>query len=207
MVSGRQPARVAIASAYPSVRAGLRAMLAPLDAVEVVADLIDGDLDPPDHPDLLIIDVDSDDPNAPAMLAASYPDAALVLLVEDAVAGRQVAIGISHGTAILTREAGPDDLVAAVLGALRGLVVLDPTVAPLSVASLVQPDPDDTLTDRERQVLALVALGLPNKAIAVELGISEHTVKFHVAAILGKLDAASRTEAVTTAARRGMLVL
>lgn len=207
MGSGRQPARVAIASVYPSVRAGLRAMLAPLDAVEVVADLIDGDLDPPDHPDLLVVDVDSDDPDAPARLAASYPDTALVLLVEDAVAGRQVAAGLSHGTAILAREAGPDDLVAAVLGALRGLVVLDPAVAPLSVAAPLQPDSDDTLTDRERQVLALVALGLPNKAIAVELGISEHTVKFHVAAILGKLDAASRTEAVIVAARRGLLVL
>ncbi len=56
-------------------------------------------------------------------------------------------------------------------------------------------------------MLALVALGLPNKTIAVELGISEHTVKFHVAAILDKLDAASRTEAVAIAARRGLLVL
>ncbi|HMM42300.1 MAG TPA: helix-turn-helix transcriptional regulator, partial [Thermomicrobiales bacterium] len=89
----------------------------------------------------------------------------------------------------------------------HGLVVLDPAVAPLSVAAPLQPDSDDILTDRERQVLALVALGLPNKAIAVELDISEHTVKFHVAAILGKLDAASRTEAVTVAARRGLLVL
>ncbi|HMM42299.1 MAG TPA: hypothetical protein PKA95_10385, partial [Thermomicrobiales bacterium] len=112
MSSGRQPARVAIASAYPSVRAGLRAMLAPLDAVEVVADLIDGDLDPPDHPDLLVVDIDSDDPDAPARLAASYPDAALVLLVEDAAAGRQVAAGVRRGMAILAREAGPDDLVA-----------------------------------------------------------------------------------------------
>ena len=63
------------------------------------------------------------------------------------------------------------------------------------------------LTEREQEVLRLVALGLPNKGIALDLGISEHTVKFHVGSILGKLDAGSRTEAVMTAARRGLLAL
>ncbi len=207
MTSGRRTALVAIASAYPSVRAGLRAMLAPLDAVEVVADLLDGDLDPPGSPDLLVADIDADDVGAVARLAADYPDAALVLLVDDAAVGGRASSVVGRGLAILARDAGPDELAAAVLGALRGLVILDPTVAPLAVASPVPAEPDEILTDRERQVLALVALGLPNKAIAVELGISEHTVKFHVAAILGKLDAASRTEAVTVAARRGLLVL
>jgi two-component system, NarL family, nitrate/nitrite response regulator NarL len=61
------------------------------------------------------------------------------------------------------------------------------------------------LTTREREVLQLVAEGLPNKAIARELGISEHTAKFHVGSLLGKLGAASRTEAVTLATRRGIL--
>ena len=65
----------------------------------------------------------------------------------------------------------------------------------------------DELTARERQVLVLVADGLPNKAIARELGISEHTVKFHVGSLLGKLGAGSRTEAVTLATRRGILTV
>lgn len=63
------------------------------------------------------------------------------------------------------------------------------------------------LTPREREVLALMAAGLPNKTIALRLGISEHTAKFHVGTVLAKLGAASRTEAVMTAARRGLLPL
>ena len=65
----------------------------------------------------------------------------------------------------------------------------------------------ETLTVRETEVLQLVAQGLPNKIIASRLGISLHTVKFHVAAILAKLNASSRTEAVTLGARRGYVVL
>jgi DNA-binding NarL/FixJ family response regulator len=65
----------------------------------------------------------------------------------------------------------------------------------------------EPLTPREREVLALVAEGLSNKAIAQELGISDQTVKFHVASITGKLGAANRTEAVRRAVRRGLIVL
>jgi len=66
---------------------------------------------------------------------------------------------------------------------------------------------DEPLTGRELQVLALLAEGLPNKAIASRLGISDQTVKFHVAAIIGKLGAANRTEAVRLAVRRGLIAL
>jgi DNA-binding NarL/FixJ family response regulator len=65
----------------------------------------------------------------------------------------------------------------------------------------------EALTPREIDVLSLVAEGLPNKAIAVELGISDQTVKFHVAAIIGKLGAANRTDAVRRAVRRGLVTL
>jgi DNA-binding NarL/FixJ family response regulator len=66
---------------------------------------------------------------------------------------------------------------------------------------------EEPLTARELQVLALLAEGLPNKSIAVRLGISDQTVKFHVAAIIGKLGAANRTEAVRLAVRRGLIAL
>jgi len=66
---------------------------------------------------------------------------------------------------------------------------------------------EEPLTGRELQVLALLAEGLPNKAIASRLGISDQTVKFHVAAIIGKLGAANRTEAVRLAVRRGLIAL
>lgn len=79
------------------------------------------------------------------------------------------------------------------------------------VAASVPPDrgavPDEALTPREVDILQRLALGLPNKAIADRLGISDQTVKFHVASILGKLGAANRTEAVRRAARRGLIDL
>ncbi len=71
-------------------------------------------------------------------------------------------------------------------------------------AVATRPEP---LTTREREVLALVAEGLPNKAIAATLGISDQTVKFHVAAIIGKLGAANRTDAVRLAVRRGLVIM
>ena len=78
--------------------------------------------------------------------------------------------------------------------------------------SAPEPDPDlgvdlEPLTPRERDVLGLLAEGLPNKAIAKRLRISDHTVKFHLNAVLGKLGATSRTEAVTKAVRAGLLTL
>lgn len=207
MTSVRQIARVAIASPYPSVRAGLRAMLTPLDAVEVVADVIGGDLDPSDAVDVLVVDIAQGELADFDRLAAVHADAALVALVDDADAGRRVLTSVGRPIAILSREAGPSEISAAVLGVLSGLVVLDPTVAPMDTPTPPLSDYDETLTERERQVIELVALGLPNKSIAVELGISEHTVKFHVGSILTKLDAASRTEAVTVATRRGLLAV
>ena len=91
-----------------------------------------------------------------------------------------------------------------------GMLVVDPQLAaaalPLGLPTTARAT-TAPLTEREQEVLSLVAVGLPNKGIALELGISEHTVKFHVGSILGKLDAASRTEAVMAAARRGLLTL
>ena len=85
-------------------------------------------------------------------------------------------------------------------------------VAPRSrVADLSEPEPNqpdvEALTPRERDVLRGLSLGLPNKGIAERLGISDQTVKFHVAAIIGKLGAANRTDAVRRAARRGLIDL
>ena len=86
--------------------------------------------------------------------------------------------------------------------------MLGPELAPFSQAGVRDlPEGVTDLTPRELEVLALVADGLPNKAIAGRLGISDHTVKFHVNAILSKLGAQSRTEAVTRAMRMGLITL
>src|SRR3989442_1311175 len=102
---------------------------------------------------------------------------------------------------------------------MRILVVADDVLARAGLVASLSGQPDVTvdqaapevaaeeLTPRELQVLQLLAEGLPNKRVALQLGISEHTVKFHVAVIFSKLDAHGRTEAVTRAARLGLIVL
>jgi DNA-binding NarL/FixJ family response regulator len=109
--------------------------------------------------------------------------------------------------ALLLREVDGPRLLAAAAAAAKGLVVLD---VPPAALSSIAPHPggaEEALTPRESEVLGLLAEGLPNKSIAARLGITEHTAKFHVNAILRKLGAQSRTEAVVLATRRGLLLL
>ncbi|MFQ5854450.1 MAG: LuxR C-terminal-related transcriptional regulator [Anaerolineae bacterium] len=110
---------------------------------------------------------------------------------------------------LLLRDMDPEALVAALVAVARGLVALDPMVAAtlLPAPHLADAPLVEELTPRELEVLQLLAEGLPNKAIAHRLGISEHTVKFHVNAILRKLGAQSRTEAVVRATRLGLIIL
>ena len=105
-------------------------------------------------------------------------------------------------------------IVAALYGVFAGLVVLDSRAVGRILERRAAPSPSgpptgdyEALTRREHEVLQLIAQGLPNKTIAAELGISEHTVKFHVGSILAKLEASSRAEAVARAARQGLIVL
>jgi len=111
--------------------------------------------------------------------------------------------------ALLLRDLRAEQLDAAIKAAAQGLVVLTPELLPALIPRSPAPVdlPVEQLTPRERQVLQLLAEGLPNKAIAGRLGVSEHTVKFHVNAILGKLDVQSRTEAVVRASRLGLILL
>ncbi|HEY3081653.1 MAG TPA: response regulator transcription factor, partial [Chloroflexota bacterium] len=139
----------------------------------------------------------------------------LGLLVVGPVAGAERLPGALDGRpwGYLPRESDGEALAAAARAVALGLVAIEQRLA----ARLIQPrtapstsEQDgalEELSPRERQVLELVAQGLANKQIAQRLRISEHTAKFHVAAILSKLGAQSRTEAVHVAARRGMIAL
>lgn len=132
---------------------------------------------------------------------------AVALLAEGEPAGDVWAAG---PRAILPRDMDADRLLAAAQAVYQGLFVIDPTLAD-GLLPAVAFDEDDpitaALTPREAEVLQLLAEGLTNKAIAQVLGISDHTIKFHVNAILGKLGAQSRTEAVVRATRLGLLSL
>ncbi len=108
--------------------------------------------------------------------------------------------------AILPRDASAAEILAAVESAAAGLAVLRPEdLGPLLPVSA--PAESANLTPRELEVLRMMAEGAANKAIAFALDISEHTVKFHVASILAKLDAGTRTEAVAIGIRRGLVML
>jgi len=114
--------------------------------------------------------------------------------------------------AVLPSDIAPEQLVVALEAAAAGLIIVHPTEVDLmfpvaegvsrQLAELAEP-----LTPRESEVLQMLASGFANKEIATRLKISEHTVKFHVASILGKLGASSRTEAVSLGIRRGLVLL
>ena len=206
---------VVVVAAYPAVRAGLRALVAGETDITVLATRAGaGDEDAPDvaTPDALLVDVEAERPDLPLRLATRYPDAAQVLLLDGAESYRPPEDDTARPWAALLKDAGADEILAALRAVTRGLVVLDPAIARLTTfrtPAVVRTGDElgEALTERESEVLQLLSLGLPNKTIASRLGISEHTAKFHVGSIMAKLGAASRTEAVAQAARRGLLIL
>lgn len=107
---------------------------------------------------------------------------------------------------LLARDAGDREVLAALEAAAAGLVCLDPTWA-AHLTPYSEQTSTVNLTTREREVLLQLAEGLGNKEIAVRLGISEHTVKFHLGSLFGKLDATNRAEAVSAGLRRGLVWL
>jgi two-component system, NarL family, response regulator YdfI len=140
------------------------------------------------------------------------PEIPTVLLVDEMGDGQMARALCAGVRGVLPRQGRAEQIAAALSSAKVGLVTLLPqeisAVAPVS--SSLTPDvidAADTLTPREREVLQMLAGGLANKEIAARLNISDHTAKFHVAAILGKLGAATRTEAVTIGIRRGLVLL
>lgn len=140
-----------------------------------------------------------------AGLGAAAELAPVVALV---AAEGQAAEAVRAGArGVLARDAAPEAVTAALAAAALGLTVIDGAVAGGLVRAPEAPAPSEPLTHREREVLALLAEGLGNKAIAARLGISDHTAKFHVNAILGKLGVESRAEAIVRAVRMGLVVL
>jgi DNA-binding NarL/FixJ family response regulator len=110
---------------------------------------------------------------------------------------------------ILSTESAAGEIEGAIQAVTAGLLAMAPAASALLLGELRTPADAllEPLSDRELEVLNLIAEGLSNKIIAYRLAISEHTVKTHVTAILAKLGAASRTEAVAQAVRRGLLML
>lgn len=133
-----------------------------------------------------------------------------IVLLSDRVEQRSMTDALRAGVrAVLPSDISPKQLVASLEAVAAGLVVMLPAeIGSIFPAGHRAPNPlEEPLTPRENEVLQMLAAGLGNKEIATKCGISEHTVKFHVASILGKLGAASRTEAVTLGIRHGIVLL
>jgi NarL family two-component system response regulator YdfI len=157
--------------------------------------------------DVIVIDSNS----IHDLLLEPTSEAAIVLLTEVSDA-RSISRLLRSGVrAILSRESEPDDVLSAIFAVYDGLVLLSmPTAESLAAVFGDQPlevedELSEEITSRETDVLRMLAEGLVNKDIAARLGISEHTVKFHVSSILDKLGASTRTEAVTQGIRRGLI--
>jgi len=159
--------------------------------------------------ELDVIVIDSD--RILDLLQEPMSDAAIVLLTAVSDARSISRLLRNRFRAILSRDSDPDDIISAILAAHDGLVLLSAPAAE-SLAAVyddraleVETGLSEEITSRETDVLRLVAEGLVNKDIATRLGISEHTVKFHISSILDKLGASTRTEAVALGIRRGLI--
>jgi two-component system, NarL family, response regulator YdfI len=210
--------RLFLIAASPLARAALQSRLK-AQSVRLVgsADSVDalGGEFSDARPDVLLVDASGESPEtaiealADSDLAAEIPIVVLAEAASPAASAQALQAGIR---AVLPSEISADQLAAALQAAASGLVVLHPAEIPAAfpaAAPASQPlaELPEPLTRREREVLQMLAAGLANKEIAARLNISDHTAKFHVAAILGKLGASTRTEAVALGIRRGLVLL
>ena len=210
--------RVFIVAASPLIRAGLQSMLADsrFDIVGSAADLesLSGQFVDVE-PDVVLVEAatyaQEELLNAleVAELAQEYPVILLSQQPKTAWLSKALRAGVR---AVLPRDIAPEQLRAALETAAAGLVVIHPSELDTVLSATVGPSAPldellEPLTRREREVLQMLAAGLANKEIAARLAISDHTVKFHVASILGKLGASTRTEAVSAGIRRGLVML
>jgi DNA-binding NarL/FixJ family response regulator len=200
--------RVVVAGSDPLARAGLLAMLEGVPTLHIAGDFaIDDYLRSRVRvaaPDAVLIDgIAGVDDVTEAARQVEIPAVVLLNDVRDAAAMQRAGV-----RGLLVRTATAAQIESALHAVAEGLMVFDAVVAhsaaPQSRGDVTLEDP---LTHRELEVLQLLSGGLTNKEIAQRLGISDHTVKFHVNAILGKLGVETRTEAVVHAARLGIVVI
>jgi NarL family two-component system response regulator YdfI len=214
--------RVFIVAASPLARSGLQSLLADRD-VEIIGSAPDIDSFVSGiaeaEADALVVDASGEhsesliDSFTRFELSAEIPMVVLAAGSPVPWPGETLRAGFRAGVrAVLPVDASPDQLLAALQAVTSGLFVLHPNgvealALAASPASRQLTELAEPLTRREREVLQMLAAGLANKEIAGRLRISDHTAKFHVASILGKLGAATRAEAVTLGIRRGLVLL
>jgi two-component system, NarL family, response regulator YdfI len=212
--------RVLIRASSPVARAGLESLIRAYPSLHIV----NGALHDLGHepsagggaitdiePDVVLAELENrDDENAVETLEDAANGVPVILLVHGST--REWADALRQGVrAVLPSNVTAPQVAVAIEAAVAGLVVLHPGEVESLIASRgMNESPEilpESLTPREVDVLRLLAEGRGNKEIGSRLSISEHTVKFHVASIMGKLGAASRTEAVTLGIRHGIVLI
>ncbi len=203
--------RVLVVGSDPLVRGGIAAMLADRPGIAVAGGAADAEdvvgVAEASGADVVVWDLGTDLPLGIERLSAAVRALApVVALLGDASAAAQAWAAGARG--LLHRDTPPERLAAAVVAVAEGATVLDDDAADALLRRAAPgAGPVEPLTPRELEVLRLLAEGLPNKAVAARLEVSENTVKFHVNAIFGKLGVQSRTEAVVRATRLGLIPL
>jgi NarL family two-component system response regulator LiaR len=213
-----QAIRVLIVDDHTIVRKGIRALLAEIEGIEVVGEADNGQEAVTQaetlHPDVILMDLampKMDGIEATRRIKASQPESRILVMTSFA-ADDKVFPAIKAGAlGYLLKESAPEDLVQAIHQIHRGESSLHPTIARKVLQEITHPSDrpptPNPLTEREAEVLRLVAQGLSNQDIARKLNISDPTVRTHVSNILSKLHLATRIQAALYALREGLVSL
>jgi DNA-binding NarL/FixJ family response regulator len=211
--------RVAVVDDQPLIRSALRALLDDAEGIDVVAEADDGygavDVARRERPDVMVMDVRMpgiDGLEATRRIRAEHPDVQVIVLTTydlDDYVFRAIRAGAAG---FFLKDGDADELIRGVHAVHSGDALMDPAALRTLLdefAAAPRPDPEASatvarLTDRERDVLRLLAQGLANAEIAETLVVSIGTVKTHVSSLLAKLGARDRTQAVVTAYRSGL---
>ena len=217
MVPTSSPIRVLLADDHAVVRAGIRLFLDQADDIEVIAEAGDGlaaqRMIEESQPDVAVLDIQM--PRATGIevtrwVRAHHPQVGVLVLTAYDDDPYVMAVLQAGANGYVLKTASPSEIIRAVRDVYAGNSALDPTILRKMMSHVTGETnslPVEKLTHREAEVLALVAKGFTNKAIGVQLGISDRTVQGHLAHVFSKLRASSRTEAVMRAVSLGWLSL
>lgn len=207
--------RVLLADDHAVVRAGIRQFLEHTDEINIIAEADDGEtakaLIQTDPPDVAVLDIQM--PKASGIevtrwIRANYRQVGVLILTAFDDDPYVLAVLEAGANGYVLKTASPLEIIQAVKDVYAGKSALDPEITQKVMAHLIgnkEAPPVEELTERELEVLALAGRGFTNKAIGVQLSISDRTVQGHLARIFAKLSAASRTEAVMRAVSLGWL--
>jgi DNA-binding NarL/FixJ family response regulator len=203
--------RVLLAEDHAVVRSGLLQLLGDIDDVEVVGAATGGEeavaLAGEHNPDVVLMDLEMpgmDGIEATRRIREADDNVNVVVLTAFSDRGRILSAIDAGAVGYLLKDAEPEELVRGLQAAARGESPLAPKAAHAVLTARTEPTPAQQLTDREREVLGLLADGLPNKLIARRLGISEKTVKAHLTRVFQAIGVTDRTAAALWAQRQGI---